>query len=120
MSASEADQFRTRHPGVNLNDVLSEVREAFGCIESAFAHLDPARCRESVTDALYREVEREIRLLAGRGRRRVHAGFEMLDMELDKLGPIGDLWVRVRAVSTLEEFDAASIRALDAPQFIWA
>ena len=120
MSAADPqDEFRTRNPGVNLKDVLSEVREAFGRIESAFSHLDAERCRPAVTEPVFREVEREIRRLADRGRRRIHAGFEVLDAELEKVGTLGDISVRVRAVSTLEEFDVAMPRPPGASQFIW-
>jgi hypothetical protein len=120
MAAMEAfDQFYARNPGVNLPDVFADVREAFSRLEAAISLPDPARCRGYVTDSFYESLDSEVRWLADHSRRRIHADFEVLDVMLEQAGEAGSLTVRVRAVSTLDEFDAASPPTGDRPQFIW-
>jgi len=51
-----------------------------------------------------------MRLLVDTGRRRIHADFEVLDVTVEHVRDDGSLTVRVRAVSTLEEFDVHAPR----------
>jgi hypothetical protein len=104
---------------MDVPDLYADVREAFGRLEAAISLADPRRCRDYVTDAFYEELETEVRLLEERGRRRVHADFEVLDVKLLQPHDDGSLTMRVRAVSTLEEFDDNSIRAGEQPLFVW-
>lgn len=114
-----ADEFAARNPGVSLLDVFADVREAFSRLEAAISLLDPARCRGYVSESFYESLDSEVRLLADHGRRRIHADFEVLDVMLEQSGRTGSLTVRVRAVSTLDEFDAGSPPTGDRPQFMW-
>ncbi len=114
-----ADEFKARNPGVNLLDVFADVREAFSRLEAAISLPDPARCRGYVTDSFYASLDSEVRLLADHGRRRIHADFEVLDVMLEEAGGTGWLTVRVRAVSTLDEFDAGSPPTGERRLFIW-
>jgi hypothetical protein len=114
------DHFYSRNPGVNLPDVFADVREAFSRLEAAISLADPARCRGYVTDSFYESLDSEVRRLADHGRRRIHADFEVLDVMLEKAGGPGSVTVRVRATSTLDEFDAASPPTGDRHLFIWS
>lgn len=60
-----------------------------------------------------------MRLLVDTGRRRIHADFEVLDVTVEHVRDDGSLTVRVRAVSTLEEFDVASPPTNEPRLFIW-
>src|ERR1700680_4816713 len=120
MAAMEQfDHFYSRTPGVNLPDVFADVREAFSRLEAAISLPDPARCRGYVTDSFYESLDSEVRWLADHGRRRIHADFEVLDVMLEQAGEAGSLTVRVRAVSSLDEFDAGSPPTGDRQLFIW-
>lgn len=112
-------QFYALNPGVNLPDVFADVREAFSRLEAAISLPDPARCRGYVTDSFYESLDSEVRWLADHHRRRIHADFEVLDVMLEQAGEAGSLTVRVRAVSTLDEFDAGSPPTGDRPQLMW-
>lgn len=113
------DEFRARYPGVSLEDVFADVREAFGRLEAAISLSEPARCRGYVSDSFYQSLESAVRVLADTGRRRVHADFEVLDVTLEQVHDDGSLTVRVRAVSTLEEFDTGSLPTDEPRLFIW-
>ena len=115
----EFDHFYSRNPGVNLPDVFADVREAFSRLEAAISLSDPARCRGYVSDSFYESLDSEVRSLADRGRRRIHADFEILDVMLEQVGEAGSLTVRVRAVSTLDEFDAGSPPTGEPRLFMW-
>src|SRR5580693_3975283 len=115
----EFDHFYSRNPGVNLPDVFADVREAFSRLEAAISLPDPARCRGYVSDSFYELLDSEVRLLADHGRRRIHADFEVLDVMLEEVGGAGALTVRVRAVSTLDEFDAVSPPTGERRLFMW-
>jgi hypothetical protein len=114
-----ADEFAALNPGVSLVDVFADVREAFSRLEAAISLPDPTRCRSYVTDSFYELLDSEVRLLADQGRRRIHAGFEVLDVMLEDVAGAGSLTVRVRALSTLDEFDAESAPTGERPQFMW-
>jgi hypothetical protein len=114
-----ADEFAARNPGVSLVDVFADVREAFSRLEAAISLPDPARCRGYVSDSFYELLDSEVRLLADHGRRRIHADFEVLDVMLEEVGGAGSLTVRVRAVSTLDEFDAVSPPTGERRLFMW-
>ena len=114
-----ADEFKALNPGVNLVDVFADVREAFSRLEAAISLPDPARCRGYVSDSFYELLDSEVRLLADHGRRRIHADFEVLDVMLEEVGSTGSLTVRVRAVSTLDEFDAGNPPTGERRLFIW-
>jgi hypothetical protein len=116
----EFDHFYARNPGVNLPDVFADVREAFSRLEAAISLPDPARCRGYVSDSLYESLDSEVRRLADNGRRRIHADFEVIDVMLEQAGGPGSLTVRVRAVSTLDEFDAGSPPTGDRQLFVWS
>lgn len=113
------DEFKARNPGVSLQDVFADVREAFGRLEAAISLSDPDRCRGHVSDSFYQSLESAVQLLVDSGRRRIHADFEVLDVTLEQARDDGSLTVRVRAVSTLEEFDAASPPTDEPRLFIW-
>jgi hypothetical protein len=113
------DDFKARNPGVHLEDFLADVRDAFGHLEAAISLVEPARCRGYVSDSFYQSVDSEVAALARRGRRRVHAGFEVLDVVLEEARLAGGLSVRLHAVSTLEEFDAAGPPTGQRSQYIW-
>ena len=119
-SMEQFDHFYARNPGVNLPDVFADVRDAFSRLEAAISLHDPARCRGYVSDSFYELLDSEVRLLADHGRRRIHADFEVLDVMLEEAGVAGSLTVRVRATSTLDEFDAASPPTGDRQLFIWS
>lgn len=104
---------------MDLPDLFADVREAFGRLEAAISLSDPARCRGYVTDAFYESLDSAVRLLVDAGRRRMHADFEVLDVTLDQTRDDGSLRVRVRAVSTLEEFDAGSPPTREPRLFVW-
>ena len=114
------DDFYARNPGVNLADVFADVREAFGRLEAGISIPDPARCRGYVSDSFYESLDSEVRSLADRGRRRIHADFEVLEVMLEQAGDAGSLTARVRATSTLDEFDAGSPPTGDRQLFIWS
>ena len=114
------DDFYARNPGVNLADVFADVREAFGRLEAGISLPDPARCRGYVSDSFYESLDSEVRSLADRGRRRIHADFEVLEVMLEQAGDAGSLTARVRATSTLDEFDAGSPPTGDRQLFIWS
>jgi hypothetical protein len=116
----EFDHFYSRNPGVNLPDVFADVREAFSRLEAAISLPDPARCRGYVTDSFYESLDSEVRRLADQGRRRIHADFEVLEVMLEQAGGPGSLTARVRATSTLDEFDAGSPPSGDRQLFIWS
>jgi hypothetical protein len=121
MAAMEQfDHFYSRNPGVNLPDVFADVREAFSRLEAAISLAGPARCRGYVTDSFYESLDSEVQRLAGQGRRRIHADFEVLDVMLEAAGGPGSLTARVRATSTLDEFDAGSPPTGDRQLFIWS
>ena len=121
MAAMEQfDHFYARNPGVNLPDVFADVREAFGRLEAAISLADPARCRGYVSDSFYESLDSEVQRLAGRGRRRIHADFEVLEVMLEEAGGAGSLTARVRATSTLDEFDAGSPPTGERQLFIWS
>jgi hypothetical protein len=109
-----------RNPGVSLLDVFADVREALSRLEAAISLPDPARCRGYVSDSFYELLDSEVRWLADHGRRRIHADFEVLDVMLEQAGEAGSVTVRVRATSTLDEFDAGSPPTGDRQLFIWA
>jgi hypothetical protein len=111
--------FEARNSGVRLPDVLADVREAFGRLEAAIAHVEPARCRGYVSDSFYQLVDSEVMRLANRGRSRVHAGFEVIDVVVEEADAPGRLKVLLRAASTLEEFDHGSPPPGPRPMFIW-
>lgn len=113
------DEFKVRNPGVSLEDVFADVREAFGRLEAAISLSDPTRCRGYVSDSFYESLDSAVRLLADSGRRRIHADFEVLDVTLEQVRNDGSLTVRVRAVSTLEEFDTGSRPTGEPRLFIW-
>jgi len=113
------DDFTALHPGVSLQDVFADVREAFGRLEAAMSLSEPARCRGYVSDSFYQSLESAVQLLVDSGRRRIHADFEVLDVTLEQARDDGSLTVQVRAVSTLEEFDAGSPPTGEPRQFIW-
>jgi hypothetical protein len=104
---------------MDVPDLYADVREAFGRLEAAISLADPARCGGYVTASFYEELDSEVRQLADRGRRRVHADFEVLDVTLAQPHDDGSLTLRVRAVSTLEEFDAASPPIGEPRLFVW-
>ena len=114
------DEFYARNPGVNLPDVFADVREAFSRLEAAISLSDPARCRGYVSDSFCESLDSEVRSLADRGRRRIHADFEVLEVMLEQAGDAGSLTARVRATSTLDEFDAGSPPTGDRQLFIWS
>jgi hypothetical protein len=114
------DHFYARNPGVNLPDVFADVREAFSRLEAAISLPDPARCRGYVSDSFYASLESEVRRLADNGRRRIHADFEVLEVMLEQAGDAGSLTARVRATSTLDEFDAGSPPTGDRQLFVWS
>ena len=116
----EFDHFYSRNPGVNLPDVFADVREAFSRLEAAISLADPARCRGYVSDSFYEALDSEVRRLAEHGRRRIHADFEVLEVMLEQAGDAGSLTARVRATSTLDEFDAGSPPTGDRQLFIWS
>lgn len=113
------DDFKALHPGLSLQDVFADVREAFGRLEVAMSLSEPARCRGYVSDSFYQSLESAVQLLVDSGRRRIHADFEVLDVTLEQARDDGSLTVQVRAVSTLEEFDAGSPPTGEPRQFIW-
>jgi len=113
------DDFKALHRGVSLQDVFADVREAFGRLEAAMSLSEPSRCRGYVSDSFYQSLESAVQLLVDSGRRRIHADFEVLDVTLDRARDDGSLTVQVRAVSTLEEFDAGSPPTGEPRQFIW-
>jgi hypothetical protein len=104
---------------MDLPDLFADVREAFGRLEAAISLSEPARCRGYVTDAFYESLDSAVRLLVDTGRRRIHADFEVLDVTLEQARDDGSLTVRVRAVSTLEEFDAGSPPSGEPRLFVW-
>src|ERR1700674_2123723 len=114
------DEFYARNPGVNLPAVFGDVPEAFSRLEAAISLADPARCRGYVSDSFYESLDSEVQRLAGQGRRRIHADFEVLDVMLEQAGGAGSLTVRVRATSTLDEFDAGSPPTGERQLFIWS
>jgi hypothetical protein len=116
----EFDHFYSRNPGVNLPDVFADVREAFSRLEAAISLANPARCYGYVSDSLYESLESELRRLADSGRRRIHADFEVLEVLLEQAGDAGSLTARVRATSTLDEFDAGSPPAGERQLFVWS
>ena len=116
----EFDHFYARNPGVNLPDVFADVREAFSRLEAAISLPDPARCRGYVSDSFYESLDSEVQRLAGQRRRRIHADFEVLDVMLEQAGVAGSLTVRVRATSTLDEFDAGSPPTGERQLFVWS
>jgi hypothetical protein len=116
----EFDHFYSRNPGVNLPDVFADVREAFSRLEAAISLPDPARCRGYVSDSFYESLDSEVQRLASEGRRRIHADFEVLDVMLEEAGDAGSLTVRVRATSTLDEFDAGSPPTGERQLFVWS
>jgi hypothetical protein len=116
----EFDHFYSRNPGVNLPDVFADVREAFSRLEAAISLADPARCHGYVSDSLYESLESELRRLADNGRRRIHADFEVLEVMLEQAGDAGSLTARVRATSTLDEFDAGGPPAGERQLFVWS
>jgi hypothetical protein len=116
----EFDHFYARNPGVNLPDVFADVREAFSRLEAAISLPDPARCRGYVSDSFYESLDSEVQRLAGQGRRRIHADFEVLDVMLEEAGDPGSLIARVRATSTLDEFDAGSPPTGERQLFVWS
>jgi hypothetical protein len=121
MAAMEQfDHFYSRNPGVNLPDVFADVREAFSRLEAAISLADPARCRGYVSDSFYESLDSEVRRLADQGRRRIHADFDVLDVMLEQAGDAGSLTARVRATSTLDEFDAGNPPTGDRQLFIWS
>ena len=119
-AVEEFDHFYSRNPGVDLPDVFADVREAFGRLEAAISLADPARCRGYVSDSFYESLDSEVQRLANQGRRRIHADFEVLDVMLEQAGDAGSLMARVRATSTLEEFDTASPPTGDRQLCIWS
>jgi len=119
-SMEQFDHFYARNPGVNLPDVFADVREAFSRLEAAISLPDPSRCRGYVSDSFYESLDSEVQRLAGQGRRRIHADFEVLDVMLEEAGVAGSLTARVRATSTLDEFDAGSPPTGDRQLFIWS
>jgi len=104
---------------LDLPELFADVREAFGRLEAAISLSDPARCLGYVTDSFYESLESAVRLLADTGRRRIHADFEVLDVTVEQARDDGSLTVRVRAVSTLEEFDAGSPPQGEPRLFVW-
>ena len=116
----EFDHFYARNPGVNLPDVFADVREAFSRLEAAISLPDPARCRGYVSDSFYESLDSEVQRLAGQRQRRIHADFEVLDVMLEQAGVAGSLTVRVRATSTLDEFDAGSPPTGERQLFVWS
>ncbi len=113
------DEFEARNPGASLEDVFADVREAFGRLEAAISLSDATRCRGYVSDSFYESLDSVVLLLADSGRRRIHADFEVLDVTLEQVRDDGSLTVRVRAVSTLEEFDVGSPPTGEPRLFIW-
>jgi hypothetical protein len=121
MAAMEQfDHFYARNPGVNLPDVFADVREAFSRLEAAISLPDPTRCRGYVTDPFYEALDSEVRRLADNRRRRIHADFEVLEVMLEEAGEAGSLTARVRATSTLDEFDAGSPPSGERQLFVWS
>jgi hypothetical protein len=116
----EFDHFYSRNPGVNLPDVFADVREAFSRLEAAISLPDPTRCSGYVTDSFYESLDSEVRRLAEQGRRRIHADFEVLEVMLEQAGDAGSLTARVRATSTLDEFDAGSPPTGERQLFVWS
>jgi hypothetical protein len=104
---------------VDQPELFADVREAFGRLEAAISLSDPARCLGYVTDSFYQSLDSAVRLLAETGRRRIHADFEVLDVTLEQARDDGSPTVRVRAVSTLQEFDAASPPTGEPRLFVW-
>jgi hypothetical protein len=119
-AVKQFDEFYARNPGINLPDVFADVREAFSRLEAAISLPDPVRCRGYVSDSFYESLDSEVRRLADNGRRRIHADFEVLDVMLEQAGDAGSLTVRVRATSTLDEFDAGSPPVGDRALFRWS
>jgi hypothetical protein len=104
---------------LELPELFADVREAFGRLEAAISLSDPARCLGYVTDSFYESLDSAVRLLADTGRRRIHADFEVLDVTLQQARDGGSRTVRLRAVSTLEEFDAGSPPQGEPRLFVW-
>jgi hypothetical protein len=119
-AVEQFDHFYARNPGVSLPDVFADVREAFSRLEAAISLADPARCRGYVSDSFYESLDSEVQRLADQGRRRIHADFEVLEVMLEQAGDAGSLTARVRATSTLDEFDAGSPPTGDRPLFVWS
>jgi hypothetical protein len=104
---------------LDLPELFADVREAFGRLEAAISLSEPARCLGYVTDSFYESLDSAVRLLADTGRRRIHADFEVLDVTLQQARDDGSVTVRLRAVSTLEEFDAGSQPRGEPRLFVW-
>lgn len=101
-----------------MNEILSDVREAFVRLESALSLADPVRCRRFDSDRLYADIVATVADLAARGRRRVHGSFEILDSTLRDSEPRDPARVGIRAISSIMEVDRVANVMLGGPDLM--